>query len=120
MRSGEVSVYVSVNGVRREVATLKPGEFFGELSLLTGDSQPAGYTAKSDVVCSLIDHDALASMLANHPQIASDLCAVLAARETTLNDGRQALSDKAAAQQSTEAKKRLLARMQQVFRLGSV
>ena len=119
MRSGEVSVYVSINGTRREAATLKSGEFFGEISLLTGDSQPAGYAAKSDVVCSLVDHDALAPTLTNHPQIASDLCAALAARETTLNNGRQALSDEAAAQQSTEAKKQLLARMRQVFCLGT-
>ncbi|MGE0685014.1 MAG: cyclic nucleotide-binding domain-containing protein [Candidatus Binatia bacterium] len=119
VRSGEVSVYVSVNSVRREVATLKPGEFFGEVSLLTGESQPAGYIAKSDAVCSLIDHDALASMLRNHPQLADGFSTMLVARETTLNNGRQALSDEAAAQQSTEAKKRLLSRIQQVFRLGS-
>jgi CRP-like cAMP-binding protein len=119
VRSGEVSVYVSVDGARREIATLKPGEFFGELSLLAGESQPAGYTAKSDVVCSLMDHDALASMLTNHPQLADGLSTMLAARETTLNNGRQALSAEAAAPQSTEAKKRLLARMRQVFHLGA-
>lgn len=119
VRSGEVSVYVSSNGARREVATLKPGEFFGELSVLTGDSQPAGYAAKSDVVCSLVDHNALASMLTTHPRLADDLSSLLVARETTLNNGRQALSAEAAAQQSTEAKKRLRARIQQVFRLGA-
>jgi small-conductance mechanosensitive channel/CRP-like cAMP-binding protein len=115
VRSGEVSVYVSVNGARREVATLKPGEFFGELSLLTGESQPAGYAAKSDVVCSLIDHDALASMLTNHPQLADGLRTMLAAREMALNDGRQALSNEATTRQSTETKKQLFARIQQVF-----
>lgn len=119
VRSGEVSVYVSINGSRREVATLKAGEFFGEVSLLTGESQPAGYVAKSDVVCSLVDHDALALMLTNHPQLADSLSTMLAARETALNNGRQALSNEAAAQRSTEAKRRLLARMRQVFRLNS-
>jgi hypothetical protein len=44
---------------------------------------------------------------------------MLAARETTLNNGLQALSDETVAQQSIEAKKRFLARMRQVFRLGS-
>lgn len=119
VRSGEVSVSVSVNGARREVATLKPGDFFGELSLLTGEAQPAGYTAKSDVMCSLIDHEALEPMLRTHARIADDLCALLATRETTLNGGRQALSIEAEAQRSTEAKNRLLARMRRVFHLGA-
>jgi len=101
------------------VATLKPGEFFGEVSLLTGESQPAGYAAKSDTECALIDHDALAAMLTIHPRIADDLCAILAAREATLNGGRHALSTESEAQRSIETKKRLLTKMQQMFRLDS-
>jgi CRP-like cAMP-binding protein len=116
IRSGEVGASISANGARRIVATLKLGDFFGELPLLTGESQPASYTATVDTVCARIDHAALVSALKAHPQIAEDLSALFAAREIALTDGRQELSREAQARRSAETKQRFLARMQRVFR----
>ena len=107
MRSGEVMVYLTEDGARHEVATLKPGDFFGEMALMTGEQRPAGYAAKSDTVCAVIDHAALTHVLRAQPKIAEDLSAVLAARGLALDGewkGRAA-----------EPKSRLLAGIRRVF-----
>lgn len=118
VQSGEVTVYISSNGSRREITTLQPGDFFGALPLMTSESQPAGYTAKSDVVCALVDHNALARVLDQHPHVADALCAALTSREMALSDGRQALSAEEHTRRAAETKQRFLTRMQRVLRVG--
>ena len=48
VRSGKVVVQIEVHGVARELATLTTGQFFGEMSLMTGESRTATVVAKSD------------------------------------------------------------------------
>lgn len=118
VRSGEVAIYLTVDGIRKEVATLKPGNFFGEKGLLAGESQPAGYAAKSDTLCAVIDHAALAQLLAARPKLAEDLSAELARCEMTLKDEREELSALAHARHAAETRSRLLAGIRRVFQVS--
>jgi CRP-like cAMP-binding protein len=118
IRSGEVAVYLTVDGARHTVATLKPGDFFGELALMTGEPQPAGYAAKSDTVCSVVDHAAFAQVLAAQPKLAEELSAVLVAREMALDNERREHSAEAQARHAAETKSRLLAGIRRAFRVG--
>ena len=49
IKSGRVDVIVEEAGTRRTVATLGPGNFFGEAALLTGAPRNATVVAKEDL-----------------------------------------------------------------------
>src|SRR6185503_6861686 len=51
LKEGEVAIRVAVDGAEREVAKLKTGDFFGEMSLMTGEPRRATVAATGDVAC---------------------------------------------------------------------
>ena len=56
-----------------KVATLGPGEFFGELALLTGAPRGAMVTAETDMVVAALSRQEFASLLDASPQIAQKI-----------------------------------------------
>ena len=115
--AGEVLVSLGQGGVNQTVTTLRAGDFFGEMSLVTGEPRSATCSARSDVLCYVIDHDALRTLLAERPQLAEHLSSLLAARQAALEKKGGELSARAAAA-TAEHKKRLLARIRNFFDLG--
>lgn len=86
----EGMVSVRVDG--REVARLKPGEFFGEMALLTGERRTADIIALSDVVAVEIAKNALEPVLHDHPELAAAISARVMERRDTL-DAREVADD---------------------------
>jgi small-conductance mechanosensitive channel len=82
--SGRVSVRVGAPGHEREVAQLHEGEFFGEMSLLTGEKRSATVVALSDTQCYRLDADAFRQVLARRPDLAEQVASELAARRNAL------------------------------------
>ncbi len=64
---------------------LGPGQFFGELALLTSTSRTARVRAKSDVRCLAIRRDAFRELLESEPTIAVAMLKVLARRLADTN-----------------------------------
>lgn len=62
------------------LATLGPGDCFGEMSLLTGAPRTATVTAQDDVEVLMLDRAALAPVLQQDPSLAETLSRVLAER----------------------------------------
>ena len=62
------------------VAHLRAGDFFGEMSLLTGDPRMATVVAVSDVVLYEVDKAALEPILVRRPELAEETCRVVATR----------------------------------------
>lgn len=115
---GEVGVSVTVAGARRDVAALAAGDFFGEMSLMTGEPRTATCRARSDVECWVIDHEALRRVLRENPKIAEDISGVLAGRQQMLDGHRSTVAAAAAAAQATPAPdQRLLKRIRDFFAL---
>ena len=56
IRRGTVSVRISVDGLEREIAKVHAGNFFGEMSLLTGETRHATVIAEGDVECYVVNH----------------------------------------------------------------
>ncbi len=69
LAQGEASVELGAS----ELAGLKPGQFIGEISFLTGDPANATVRATTAVTCLAWDRASLAKTLARHP----DLCSVM-------------------------------------------
>lgn len=66
------------------IGELKSGQFFGELSLLTGEPRSATVRALSDSELLRLDKKDFQEILERHPELAENLAEVVAARQSTL------------------------------------
>jgi small-conductance mechanosensitive channel len=116
--SGEVSVRVSGgDGLEREVARLGPGNFFGEMSLLTGEHRSASVTSLSDVECYRVGKLAFEEILSRRPEIAESLAQVLAERRVELAAAREDLDADTRKSQVDAARFDLLGKIRGFFGL---
>jgi len=70
VESGELRViHVNPQGMRREVARLVPGDFFGETSLLLGEPRDATVQVVQDATLLSLDKDELDQLLHERPSV---------------------------------------------------
>lgn len=87
IRSGSVDVVLKDEaGDERFITNLKPGDFFGEMSLLAGDPRAATVIAREDTSCLVIGSQAFQSVLVENPDLAERLSELLARRLSELKD----------------------------------
>ena len=87
---GEVDVrYEPPNAAPQTVSTLRAGQFFGEMALLTGDARSATVVAKTDVECYRLDGKSFQGLLLGRPQIAEGIARVIASRKPELEKVRE-------------------------------
>ena len=79
---GEASVRIGKGRDEREVARLTAGQFFGEMSLMTGEARTASVVAATDLVTYRIDKPAFEEILRATPAIAEQIADILVARRT--------------------------------------
>jgi CRP-like cAMP-binding protein len=85
IKQGRVEVVVEKEPGRGVViATLGTGDFFGEMSLLTGATRTATIRVIEDAEFVVIDRDNFRSVLVNNPSIAESLSQILAERQAGL------------------------------------
>jgi CRP-like cAMP-binding protein len=118
VHEGEVGVRVQVDGSTAEVATLRPGQIFGEMALLTGEPRSASCTARTEVSCYVIDRAEFENLLAQHPEVAERLAVVLASRQAALEAEREGLSAAARARREAEQQSRLRTRIRDLLGIG--
>jgi CRP-like cAMP-binding protein len=85
---GDALVRIGAGASEREVARLGAGQFFGEMSLMTGEARTATVIAASDLVCYRMDKPAFQAVLAQTPTIADQVAEVLAMRRSALTAAR--------------------------------
>jgi small-conductance mechanosensitive channel/CRP-like cAMP-binding protein len=116
--AGEVTVRVATGGgLEREVARLGRGDFFGEMSLMTGEKRSATVTAATPVECYLLDKAAFETVLRGRPAVAEPLAEVLAQRRVGLLAARDGLDQEARSRQVAAAQVDLLRRIRDFFGL---
>jgi small-conductance mechanosensitive channel/CRP-like cAMP-binding protein len=93
--SGTVSVTLDPSGI--EVARLGPGDFFGEMSLLTGDPRTATVTAVRDSELLEIDAGSFRRFVLDNPAVVELVGDAVKAREVQLEEHRAAGTAPAAA-----------------------
>lgn len=114
---GTVSVRVEVDGIEREVVKMGEGEVFGEMSLLTGEPRSASVYAETDVECWRLDRDAFQQVLAERPEVAAPIAALLAERQVLLMAVKEGLDAEARERRKSEVEERLLTKMRMFFGL---
>lgn len=82
LNEGLLGVWVAdAQGVDKQVARIQPGEFFGELSLLTGAPRGATVIPVTDCLITEIGKDAMSKLLEARPELAVILSQALAGRQ---------------------------------------
>ncbi len=119
LTKGEASVTIRGEGdIEREVARLRAGSFFGEMSLLTGAPRSATVTALTHLECYRLDKEVFQEILRGAPMIAEQIAEVLAQRTGGLDSARHELDDEALRRQVAVARKDILARICNFFGVG--
>ena len=81
VQEGLLSATINKDGASFEVGKIRPGQFFGEMSLLTGAVRSATVTPMVDSKMFEVDRDILAPILRDRPEIAAMMSRVLAERQ---------------------------------------
>jgi len=90
---GEAEVrYEPEHGAPQHISTLRPGQFFGEMALLTGDTRSATVVAKTDVECYRLEGKAFQGLLLARPEIAEGMARIIASRRPDLEKVREAFA----------------------------
>jgi CRP-like cAMP-binding protein/small-conductance mechanosensitive channel len=119
VQSGRVRILLSNDsGLSEQVACLAPGDFFGEMSLLTGERRTATALALDQVDCYYLAKPELDAVFANRPELADDIAGLLANRQVGLAAVRERLSDEAARQRELQNRSDLLSRIRRYFAIG--
>ena len=78
---GEAAVSIAHNGTLVQVGSLRMGDCFGEMSLLTGEKRTATVSAEQDCEVIEIAKPAMAAVLREAPECVNQLSELLAARK---------------------------------------
>ncbi|HXG64912.1 MAG TPA: mechanosensitive ion channel family protein [Blastocatellia bacterium] len=115
--SAEVDISAE-DGVRKTIATLGAGDFFGEMSLMTGEKRAATVIALEDMECYRLDKEAFHDILLARPEIAENISHVLARRRTEYEAARDGLDAEAKNRKMSHAQQDIFARISAFFGLG--
>ena len=101
------------DGNMQPVAKLKPGNFFGEMALLTGEPRNADVVTSSEVETLEIRKGVLQQLLDNNAQLAEALSQTIAERQLRLDEYARAMPE----EERRSKEKKILRRIQKFFGL---
>ena len=91
--SGEVNIVLNVQGMQRVVATLSPGEVFGEMGIIDDGPRSATAVAARETVCIAYTPDDILEQIDQNPETMAAIMKTLIKR---LRDANQAIAEGAA------------------------
>jgi small-conductance mechanosensitive channel len=84
--SGSAAITVQdITGVTHEILTVKTGEFFGEMTLFSGEPSPIAVTAAEDLEVMMISAEAVNQMIDRQPNFAREISQILETRRRVVN-----------------------------------
>ncbi|MGO8992948.1 MAG: cyclic nucleotide-binding domain-containing protein [Polyangiaceae bacterium] len=115
--SGTVSIIVGrARSSIAEVSRLGPGQFFGEMSLMTGDKRSATAKAVTETELLVVGKAAFSQILAHAPELAEKVAVVLTHRRVELDEHLAERARRAKPEQDADAIA-LVQRVKQFFHL---
>src|SRR5260221_14710196 len=106
----------SGEGAEVEVARLKPGSYFGEMSLLTGDVRSATCVALEDSELLCLDRDTFGVLLQENPPVAQAMSDILAARAQATQKRLSEEKGTGGRRSPEEGSKKILEKIWTIFR----
>ncbi|MFP4007921.1 MAG: cyclic nucleotide-binding domain-containing protein [Spirulinaceae cyanobacterium] len=89
--SGSVEVFAEK--VNKHLATLKAGQFFGELALMLGIPRTASVRALEETILFAINHKGFSRLLQQHPELAEEIIHELGKHQEELAERQQQLRE---------------------------
>jgi CRP-like cAMP-binding protein len=114
--SGEVLVATD-GGLQKRVSIIRAGDFFGEMSLLTGEPRSASLKALEDTECYRLNRQAFDDILKGRPEIAHYLSELLARRKVEIEAVRHDLDAEAKARMIQHQQRSIFASIHKLFGL---
>ncbi|MBL0220484.1 MAG: mechanosensitive ion channel [Myxococcales bacterium] len=111
---GDAAVRIGKGREERQVALLHAGQFFGEMSLMTGEARTATVVAATDLVTYRVTKAAFQLVLRDTPQIADQIAEILVQRKNALTAVRDERDDQHRNRMQT-AKQDLLGKIRGFF-----
>lgn len=95
IKHGQVTLSLDGHGEHgtKPLAILNEGDFFGEMSLLTGERRTASAYAASECELLVIDHNHFAALLEEHPEFMQRISHVIAERRAGIETARLNLAE---------------------------
>jgi small-conductance mechanosensitive channel/CRP-like cAMP-binding protein len=118
MTDGEADVRVEMEGVSRKVGTLRGGEYFGEMGLMTGEPRTATIIAMTNAKCYQLSKDAFEEIVRRRPEIAEEIAVTLARRRMGLDAAREEASEESTRDRMRSTEKTFLRNMRNFFGLA--
>ena len=100
------------------IARLTAPDFFGEMSLMTGEPRSADVIALGDVECFRLGKDTFKTVLLGRPEIATELSAKLATRRIELSAARGEIDGSALREREATERARILRGIKTFFALN--
>ena len=111
---GEAIVRIGSGREERDVARLMPGQFFGEMSLMTGEARTATVIAAEELLCYRMNKASFEEVLKQTPAMVDQIAEVLVMRRAGLSAARDE-RDEAGRKRVETAKQDLLGRIRGFF-----
>ena len=102
---------------RAKVAELGPGDFFGEMALMTGEARAASVIARTNVLVYRLDKDSFRDLLAARTDIAEQISTLLASRRAELEAVRENLDAEALAARAAATRRDIRQKIWHLFGL---
>jgi CRP-like cAMP-binding protein/small-conductance mechanosensitive channel len=116
--NGEVEVFIGgKDSEKRSLNVLLKGNFFGEMSLMTGSPRVASVIAKTDLACYRLDKDAFEEILKARPGIAEEVTDILVERRSQLDSALQNLDEETLHEEMDNRHMEVLATIKRFFGL---
>jgi small-conductance mechanosensitive channel/CRP-like cAMP-binding protein len=115
VKRGTVSILRGKDGSPAHVATLGPGEFFGEMALMTGELRNATVRAEMPTKLISVDHAAIKTVLEEAPELATLISRVISERQA--EHAAKSIGKQEAASVVEEQSSQLVGRIKKFFAL---
>jgi small-conductance mechanosensitive channel/CRP-like cAMP-binding protein len=110
-----VQVDLKGDGTDETVGQLSPGDFFGEMSLLTGEPRSATIQARTHAVVYEICRPTIVHLNEKRPEISEGMSRVVAQRQMNLQQARTRMADSEAVEKVQSIASQLMGRMKSFF-----
>ncbi len=115
IKSGEAEVYILIEEEETKVAVLKENDFFGEISLLTGETRTATIKVSENSEMLVLTKEDFVELLTKEPSLAENMSRVIVYRQSRDKVQHSKIKTDRLAQEEEEEKKRQQETLTQQF-----